>query len=111
EVVSTATPPEKARQDPQVLTRSASRPRPCRKNIADGETGVNPQNTRHFRQDLLMDPLELARIADFDAQQIVSASGHQKALLDFRMLPHGRLEPVQIFFCLPFKCDVDDDGN
>lgn len=58
-----------------------------------------------------MDPLEFSGIVDFNAQQVVRTSCHQEALVDLRMLSHRRLEAIEIVFCLPFKCDLDDHGD
>src|SRR5690606_11295646 len=78
---------------------------------ADRETGVDAQDARHRREDLLVDALEIASIHNIDAQEIIRASGHQKALADFGMLAYGRLETIEIFLGLALQRDVDDNSD
>ena len=48
---------------------------------------------------------------DFDAQEIVRSTGHQKTLPQLGMSSYSRLEPVEIVLRLAVQRDVDDNGN
>ncbi|MNN69453.1 hypothetical protein D3C81_1852430 [compost metagenome] len=69
---------------------------------------MNTRNTGQSRQNFLMNNFIGSRILRLDPQNIVRVTGHQIALLYFRVPAHSFLKAVEIFFRLSVQRDAND---
>ncbi|MNK94590.1 hypothetical protein D3C87_1147930 [compost metagenome] len=72
---------------------------------------MNARNPRQFRQNFLVNALEIPRAFRLAAQKIIRAARHQITFADFRISPHRVFETVEKILRLPIQRDLHDDRN
>ena len=72
---------------------------------------MDSKNPWQGRKYFLVNSLELAWVADFNAKEVIGAARHEVTLADFGMFAYRGLEAVEMFFRLSLQGDVDNDRN